>query len=216
MPIGRSQHEPSHGSCGRLEHAHPAASRPTSWPIRQGPSSYSSPPERKASHETPSFLGARAMIEILQVKRLPFGAAMLGACAVFVLGCGGRPSIEYRIQVGAAPPLLVEMTVRNPPRLGMTLRGHAARQILRVRDLTARSAEGAKLDVEAALEPAVLERATIDLPTFRLIGPLPSRITIRYAADVGAREGDEHQGYSGRRHGIVGPDLAFFTGRQVF
>src|SRR5262249_51005514 len=37
-----------------------------------------------------------------------------------------------------------------------------------------------------------------------------------YAVDVGVREGDAHQGYSGRQYGIVSPDLVFFTGRQVF
>jgi Cytochrome c554 and c-prime len=68
----------------------------------------------------------------------------------------------------------------------------------------------------AGLEPAALGRATIDLPTFRIAGPLPSRLTVRYSVAVGMREGDEHQGFSGRRHGLVTPGLAFFTGRQVF
>ncbi len=134
------------------------------------------------------------------------------ACA----GCAAKPQVEYGVTVPQAGLVQVTMTVRNPPASGLTLRGHAARRILRLGEVTARGDRAGPLRVVAGLEPTALGRGTIDLPTFRIAGPLPSRLTVRYSVAVGMREGDEHQGFSGRRHGLVTPGLAFFTGRQVF
>jgi predicted metalloprotease with PDZ domain len=138
--------------------------------------------------------------------------------AALAAGCARSPTLEFRVSVpeGRADRLAVTLLLRDVPRDGLTLRGHAAKEALRVSDLEAAGPDGAALPVEADLETVTLNSRSIDLPRFRLRGPLPPSLTVRYQVAPGNREGDSHVGFTGRCHGFLGKEFGFVLGRNLF
>src|SRR5206468_3597426 len=58
--------------------------------------------------------------------------------------------------------------------------------------------------------------AETEFPAVRLDGPLPPRLTLSYRVALGAREGNEHLGLTGRCSGYSGDRFAFAAGRSLF
>jgi hypothetical protein len=144
--------------------------------------------------------------------------ALLAGIAAVGTGCARAPAADYRVSIAAESPgaLRVEIDLRGVPRDSLTLRGFAAKEVLRISNLDAAGPGGAALPVEAGLETVSVNGRSVDLPRLTLRGPLPGSITVRYTASPGNREGDSHMGFTGRCHGYVGDDFGFVTGRMVF
>ncbi len=108
------------------------------------------------------------------------------------------------------------MDLDGVPRSGLTLKGFATKEVLRITQVEAAGADGAKLPVDVGLETVTPESRSIDIPRIRLPGPLPARLSVSYLVAPGSREGDSHMGFTGRCQGYLGPEFGFVTGRELF
>jgi hypothetical protein len=147
-------------------------------------------------------------------------AAAVAALALLApaAACRRAPALAFEVGVSTDHPERAAVTVRieGAPRDGLILRGFATREVLRVTDLQARGADGATIGVEAGVETVTVNDRPLDIPRFTLRGPLPSDLTVSYAAAPGSREGDSHLGFTGRCEGYLGPGFGFATGRELF
>ena len=133
-------------------------------------------------------------------------------------GCHRAPAVSFRVEVpsGKSDRLAVTLDITGAPREGLTLKGYAAKESLRVSGIEAAGPDGAPLAVESDLETVSINNRVIDLPRIALRGPLPDRLTVRYQVAPGAREGDSHMGFTGRCQGYAGGEFDFVTGRNLF
>ncbi|HEU4402321.1 MAG TPA: multiheme c-type cytochrome [Candidatus Polarisedimenticolia bacterium] len=155
-------------------------------------------------------------------RRLPPRRALLclsilvpAACAI---GCSRPPSARFLVSIAAASPdrLAVTLELHDVPRDGLTIKGYAAQEALRVGEVTAAGPDGARLPVEPGIETIAVNSRAIDIPRFVLRGPLPTSVLVRYVVTPGNREGDAHMGFSGRCHGYLDGRFGFVSGRNLF
>jgi len=76
--------------------------------------------------------------------------------------------------------------------------------------------DGRTLPFESDVESVTVRGKLMTLPRYVLRGKLPPGFTVSYRLHPGARQGDEHVGFTGRRFGLIGHDFCFATGRQLF
>ena len=156
------------------------------------------------------YLGAATALRLL---------ATAGSCLLVLgTGCARETSVDYRVTLSPAAlhPLAITMSLNGVPKDSLVLRGYASSEILRISNLTASDRRGHPIPVVSETDSLSADGALARLPRFRLRGPLPSRLTIRYTVETGTREGDSHVGFTGRRYGYAGSRFAMITGRDLF
>jgi Cytochrome c554 and c-prime len=147
-------------------------------------------------------------------RALPFLPLLL----VLASACGRPPSLTYEVTLDPAQAgrALVNLRIDGAPRDGLTLRGFATRDILRISDAGATDPEGRPLPVTPGVETVTAGDRPLDIPVLTIAGPLPASLQVTYAATPGAREGNSHTGFTGRCEGYLGGSFGFATGRQIF
>ncbi len=172
------------------------------------------PPSRMQSpSEHPPSANSR---ERIGIARRPWWGALL-SLAVGAIACHQAPSVVYNITLRAPADttLLVTLQVDGVPHDGLTLKGYAAAQIMRLRDVEAWRPFRAPLEAKLQFDTTSIEGIRAEIPRVTVRGPLPSAITVRYSASAGKREGDAHIGFTGRRYGFVGENFALISGRNL-
>lgn len=154
----------------------------------------------------------------LLLKTIRVLAALASPLALAATGCSRAPALSFTVEVPAGRPdrLAIALGVEGAPRGSLTLKGYAAKESLRVSDVSAAGPDGAPIAVTADLETVSVNNRVVDLPRFTLSGPLPGRLTVRYRVAPGAREGDSHMGFTGRCQGYAGGEFVAVTGRGLF
>lgn len=149
---------------------------------------------------------------------LPSLTLASAAAVCLSAACQRAPDLAYNVAIAEANPERLEVSLALDGVRGsaLVLRGFAAKEVLRISDFRAASADGSPVAFEAGLEQTTLNSRTIDVPTFTLRGPLPASLQVRYAVQPGSREGDSHTGFTGRCYGYAGREFAFVTGRNLF
>ncbi|HKN46391.1 MAG TPA: multiheme c-type cytochrome [Candidatus Polarisedimenticolia bacterium] len=140
------------------------------------------------------------------------------AGALLAPACGRAPAVRYEVAFSEAHPdhLAVTLRLDGVPRGGLTLKGFATKEVLRVTGLEAEGPDGRVIPVEAGLDTVSVNGRSLDIPRFGIAGPLPRALTVRYLASPGTREGDSHMGFTGRCEGYAGKEFVFATGRELF
>ena len=135
----------------------------------------------------------------------------------FATSCGPAATADYHVARLPQDPrqLAVTLDAHGAPSDSLVLQGYASDAILRVSDLHASGPDGRLLPVQSGTVPVPGDE-TARLPRVVVRGPLPSRVTIRYQARPGTREGDAHMGFTGRCYGYAGDRFALVTGRDIF
>jgi len=140
------------------------------------------------------------------------------ALAAALAGCGGGPSLRYRVDFAHANsegvPVTLELT--GVPRDSLVLEGYRAAPLMRVRDV--------EVVRNGVVTGAAVTLRTLDdgsggeaeFPVVRLDGPLPRTLTVRWRAALGNAEGNDHTGWTGRRAGWIDARFAFAGGRSLF
>src|SRR5882672_1467035 len=146
---------------------------------------------------------------------------MIAVCIVIAaVSFSGRhlPRIYYRVALDPADTSAVRVSfdLSPVPRDSMVLNALAPPEILRADRVMATLPSGRTLPFESGLESVTVRGKSMTLPRYVLRGRLPSRFTVSYRVHPGARQGDEHIGYTGRRFGLIGRDYCYATGRQLF
>ncbi len=152
-------------------------------------------------------------------RRRTAAPAALAAVAIVALttACRRAPDLSYEISFSESHPdaLAVVLRLSGVPRDGLTLKGFATKEVLRVAGLGAEGPDGRVVPVEAGIETVTVNGRALDIPRVVLRGPLPRDVTVRYLASPGAREGDSHMGFTGRCEGYLGKEFGFATGREI-
>ncbi|HXH27847.1 MAG TPA: multiheme c-type cytochrome [Candidatus Polarisedimenticolia bacterium] len=151
-------------------------------------------------------------------RRRGLSCAALSLALLAGVSCARPPSLTYEVAVDPARPEAVRITLRidGPPRDGMTLRGFATPDILRISAVEAHGADGRPLPVTRSVETIEAGDRPLDIPVLAIEGSPSSSVEVAYTASPGAREGDSHTGYTGRCEGFLGRSFGFVTGRQIF
>jgi len=126
--------------------------------------------------------------------------------------------LSYLLEVSRAIPREMTVTIRlqgwNGPSLD--LRGHAPSEVMHVDRLEVVSGDGRRLRWIERAESTRVKGTSLHLSTFRVSGPIPPVLEVRYQVTPGRREGDAHIGFTGKCFGYLGPDFGVVTGRDVF
>ncbi len=157
---------------------------------------------------------------LVPTAMIPRTLAVVPAAALVLLlaGCGG-PSLHYQVDFTRRDvrgvPVTLEIT--GVPRDSLVLQGYLPLSLMRLGDVVAVTDRGQTLSPPAILGSwASGDGGETGFPRVRLEGPLPSRLTLHYRVGLGAREGNEHTGFTGRCSGYVGERFAFAAGRSLF
>lgn len=141
----------------------------------------------------------------------------LATLPLVLLSCLPGPQVAYRITPHPTESgrLVVEMQVTGVPRDSLVLLAYASEELLGFRDLHAFGPGG---ELRARISHRFIRPREETLRTPRIVvqGPLASAIRIRYSVAPTRREGNSHTGFTGVSFGEIGPDAAFFGGREVF
>jgi len=132
--------------------------------------------------------------------------------------CGQVPSLTYQVALDPfdSTAVAVHLSVSGAPRDSLVLRAYAPLEILRLDQLRAHCTNGRSLRIDARAESVLVHDHLTVLPRFILHGPLPKSLSVSYRVHPGARQGNAHLGFTGRRFGYIGRDFCFATGRQLF
>ncbi len=155
--------------------------------------------------------GAVARCSIPQV-------AALVSLASFAISCQSSRSLDYRVDVSSRHPreVTVTLTLQGTSGAYLDLRGYVSRDVMRLTQFEARSTEGRRLKTTEIVDTTRAGGKLIETLRYRIAGPLPPTVTVRYHVSPGRREGDEHLGFSGRCFGYVSEHFALVTGRGLF
>src|SRR5207245_1666088 len=106
------------------------------------------------------------------------------AGALLAPACGRAPAVRYEVAFSEAHPdhLAVTLRLDGVPRGGLTLKGFATKEVLRVTGLEAEGPGGRVIPVEAGLDTVSVNGRSLDIPRFGIAGPLPRALTVRYLA----------------------------------
>ena len=132
--------------------------------------------------------------------------------------CPRGRTLKYQVELPApsASSINVSLTIHGLSGSNLDLKGYAAGDVMRVDSLRAIAPDGRQLGVVEVADTVSAGGKRIATPRYRVIGPMPSTLNIRYRVSPGRREGDEHMGFSGRSFGYVGAEFAMVTGRGLF
>ena len=145
--------------------------------------------------------------------------ATLSSLAIFslaLMGCDRGITAAYEVTVDPndTTGVSVRLSLSGVPRDSLSLVAYAPAGTIRLSEFHLLGAHGGR--VIAGADTISTEGRPVIRPRFRLLGPLPSKVTVHYRVRPGVREGDSHIGYTGRCLGFQGGELVFATGRQLF
>ena len=146
-------------------------------------------------------------------------ALCLGAVlATLLAGCSTGPSLYYQVDFAHRDSTGVPVTVQitGVPRDSLVLEGYLESPLMTIRDAQRIEDDDTATPIAVELRSALSGDAAADYPVIRLKGPLPSKVTLRYRAVLGTREGNEHTGFTGRRAGHLDARFALVGGRSLF
>jgi cytochrome c554/c'-like protein len=140
--------------------------------------------------------------------------------AAALASCGEKSrSVSYEVSLAEGCPgrLAVAARLRGFPRDLVTLKGYAPSEVLRIENLEALGPNGESLSIRPDPAPASPDGSPGPAwPVFRLHGPLPPEIVVRYRVSPGRREGNTHVGFTGRVEGFLDREFGLVTGREIF
>jgi hypothetical protein len=141
------------------------------------------------------------------------------ACLLVSASCARpHPALKYSLQVSDTLPrqVTINLLLTNWAGPYLDLRGRSPSDVMQVEGLDIRDREGRPLRWVERADTIRGGRAPIRLTTYRILGPIPPKIAVRYHVSVGRHEGDAHIGFTGRCFGYLGPEFGMVTGRDIF
>lgn len=132
--------------------------------------------------------------------------------------CGQVPSFTYHVALDPADStaVSVHLSLSGSPRDSLVLRAYTPLEIMRLDQLTGSGPDGRTLRVGVRAESVLVHDRLTVVPRYVFHGPLPNGLSISYRVHPGARQGNAHLGFTGRRFGYIGRDFCLATGRQLF
>src|SRR5689334_16993014 len=142
------------------------------------------------------------------------------ACSLICSSCSphASPGLSYSLLVSSASPrqMTVNLLLTGQSGPYLDLRGHAPSDVMLIESFDVRAGNGRRLKWEERPETVRVRGVPIKLSTYRILGPIPSRLSVTYQVSPGRREGDAHIGFTNRCFGYLGREFAVVTGRNVF
>jgi 2',3'-cyclic-nucleotide 2'-phosphodiesterase (5'-nucleotidase family) len=128
------------------------------------------------------------------------------------------PKLTYKVVLDPSDStaVSVRLFVSAVPRDSLVLDAYAPQEILRLDRLKASGPDGRWFGIRVRGESVLVHNNLTVLPHYIVRGPLPNRLSISYRVRPGARQGNAHLGFTGRRFGYVSREFCFATGRQLF
>jgi hypothetical protein len=145
----------------------------------------------------------------------PILLAILAALPLASLSCRTATQVTYQVaqHPSESGRLLVDMQITGVPRDSLVLRAYASEELLDLRDVQAFGPRGS---LRTRVETRPLQSRDVRALRIIVSDPHAGTIRVRYSVAPTRREGNGHTGFTGKSFGEVGPDAAFFSGRQVF
>lgn len=171
--------------------------------------------KREPSTEELVSLHAPSLLRVERCSLLALAALLL----VFTT-CVRRPPprLSYSLEVSSQTPrqMRIVLTLVDWAGPHLDLGGHSPTNVMQVEDLTVTTGDGQALRWDQRTETVRVAGAPVRLTTYRIRGPIPSKLSVCYRVSPGRREGDVHMGYTGRCFGYLGSDFGIVTGRDIF
>jgi hypothetical protein len=162
----------------------------------------------------------RAMATMSPKRIVRCSLLVVAVCSLISASCSPStsPGLSYSLHVSSAPTHQMTINLLLTGRSGpyLDLRGHSPSDVMLVKNLDATGGNGERLRWIERPETVRVGGSPIKISTYRILGPIPSRLSVRYQVSPGRREGDAHIGFTGRCFGYLGPEFAIVTGRDVF
>src|SRR2546428_10728992 len=155
----------------------------------------------------------------MAIHRFVRCSSLTAAVSLALASCSPKaPDLSYHLQVSPSVPRQMTITLRITGGSGayLDLHGHSPKGAMLVEGFDVREGDGRRLQWEERAETTRVNGTPLQMSTYRIAGPIPSTLVVRYRVSPGRREGDPHIGFTGRCFGYLGPDFALITGRDVF
>jgi len=172
----------------------------------------------KTPPETPEETYARR--PEFRLPRMRFLHCATVVALMALQSCGREPArtLTYTLEISKTLPRVLTVTLRVRGATGplLVLQAHAASQVMGIERFEVTSFDGRALPWNERAETTRVNGTPLQIASYRIAGPIPSELRVRYRVTLGKREGDAHIGYTGRCFGYLGPEHALFSGRDVF
>ena len=113
------------------------------------------------------------------------------ACSLICSSCSphASPGLSYSLLVSSASPrqMTVNLLLTGQSGPYLDLRGHAPSDVMLIESFDVRAGNGRRLKWEERPETVRVRGVPIKLSTYRILGPIPSRLSVTYQVSPGRR-----------------------------